>query len=55
MILKAKSHDARVAYSAEEGMVVAETFRPHVVISDVVMGEKSGSDLAVYLTEEQPG
>jgi len=43
-----------VLRTVEEGMAVSEVFRPHAVISDVVMGEKSGIDLAVYLTEEQP-
>ena len=54
MILRVKNYEARVAYSAEGAVLAAEVFRPHAVISDVVMGAMSGIDLAMHLAEEQP-
>jgi YesN/AraC family two-component response regulator len=54
MILKVKGYEARVAYSAEDAIVAAEVFRPHVVISDVVMGVMTGIDLAIHLANEHP-
>ena len=54
LILKTKEYDAVAAYSAEDAIGLAAVFRPHVVISDVVMENASGIDLEIYLQQEQP-
>ena len=55
LILRAKQYQARAVYSAEEAMVAAEIFKPHAVISDVIMGKATGIDLALYLEAQEPG
>jgi DNA-binding NtrC family response regulator len=49
-----KGFEARVAYSGEEAIIVAEEYRPHAVISDVILGKMTGLELALYLEAQQP-
>jgi DNA-binding NtrC family response regulator len=54
LILKTRKYDALAAYSGEDAVALAAAFRPHAVISDVMMGNTSGMDLTIYLQREQP-
>jgi DNA-binding NtrC family response regulator len=54
MLLRAKDYDPTAAYSGEEGVEFCKALKPHVVISDIVMGPMSGFDLAIWLAENQP-
>lgn len=54
MILQMENYDAHAVYSAEEAVAILPTFRPKIVISDIVMGAMSGFDLAIFLAENYP-
>jgi DNA-binding NtrC family response regulator len=54
LILRARGHRARVAYSAEEAILISENFVPQALISDVVMPGMNGLDLAAYFDERYP-
>jgi len=42
MLLAVEGYDTRVAFSGEEGLNTAESFKPHVVCSDIGMPGMSG-------------
>lgn len=54
MILKAGRYEARAVYSGLEAVTVLETFKPHAVISDVMMPGMTGIELAVHLADHWP-
>ena len=53
-ILKLHNYDAVFAQSAEEALVLCRGVRPDAVISDVVMGEMNGIQLAYHLSATIP-
>jgi DNA-binding NtrC family response regulator len=55
IILQNRNHDVRIAYSGEQAKKMAVGFKPHAVITDVIMGPLNGIDLAVHLIEALPG
>jgi DNA-binding NtrC family response regulator len=54
LILQTRGHRARVAYSAEEAILISDEFVPQALISDVVMPGMNGLDLAAYFDERYP-
>lgn len=54
LVLKARGHDARAVYSAEEAIALADMFKPQAVLSDVMMAGLSGIDLAIHFEEQAP-
>ncbi len=54
MILEQRGNDATAVYSAEEALDWCSTHRPDLVITDVIMGEMNGIQLAVRLAESLP-
>jgi DNA-binding NtrC family response regulator len=54
MILNLNGASARAAYSGETALEAAQQFKPDILISDVIMGEMSGVDLAIRLASELP-
>lgn len=54
MVFTIKGHEAMALYSAESALEAIETFEPDVVLSDVIMGEMTGVDLAIYLSKARP-
>lgn len=49
IILNHDGFDARAVYSGEEALQVAAGFDPHMLISDVVMGELNGVETAIMM------
>lgn len=49
IILNHDGFDARAVYSGEEALQVAATFAPHMLISDVIMGELNGVETAIMM------
>ena len=54
MILLGRGYDASAVYSAEEALDWCHTHCPDVVITDVVMGQMNGIQLAERLAETLP-
>ena len=54
IILSGEGFRSFAFHSAEEAIAALAMVRPEIVISDVIMGELSGVDLAVYLAEHAP-
>lgn len=54
LILRGRGFACRTAYSGEDAAELALTWKPHVVVTDVVMGVMSGIDLAIYLSQSLP-
>lgn len=53
-ILIRAGYEAYAAYCAEDAVELAAQVAPDVVITDVVMGQMSGIDLALHLRREFP-
>lgn len=53
-ILRARGFDCRALYSAEEVVELAPTWKPDLVITDVIMGPLNGVALAIYLGQVLP-
>lgn len=53
-ILKMSGFDARFFVNPLEALQAADTEKPDLLISDVVMPQLSGIDLAIRLTERRP-
>jgi CheY-like chemotaxis protein len=49
MILNQSGFDARAVYSSEKALEVVPTFKPDMLISDVIMGELNGIDAAIQI------
>jgi DNA-binding response OmpR family regulator len=54
MLLSLWGHEARVAYSGRAALTMADSFRPHVVLSEIVVPELDGYRLARSLRAELP-
>jgi DNA-binding NtrC family response regulator len=54
LILQSRGHMVRAAYSGEDAVLIAQSFHPHAVVSDVVMRGMSGVDLAIWLANNRP-
>ncbi len=54
LILRQSGYDASGAYSGEEAVQQAFTLRPHVVLSDIIMGELNGLEAAILIAEAVP-
>ena len=53
-ILTLHHYDAFTCYSAEEAIPKLGALRPHVVVTDVVMGAINGVELAIHIAETYP-
>jgi DNA-binding NtrC family response regulator len=53
-ILRMNGANAKAAYSGEVALEIALQCRPDILISDVVMGQMSGIELAIRLSSELP-
>ena len=54
LIFQSRGHAVRAAYSGEDAVLIAQSFQPHVVVSDVVMPGMSGVELAIWLADNCP-
>lgn len=54
IILSRDGHEAFAAYSAEQAIELAAQVVTDVLISDVVLGQMNGIDLAIYLRQQLP-
>lgn len=54
LILRSRGMTIRTAYNGEDAVEAAATFRPDVLISDVVMGRMSGIEAAIEICRELP-
>ena len=55
MILNQSGFDARAVYSGEKALELAETLRPDMLISDVIMADLNGIDAAIRIRALLPG
>jgi CheY-like chemotaxis protein len=53
LILSTAGHEVVVAHSGEEGVALARTFRPRVVLSDIGLPGMSGYDVARAIRREE--
>ena len=53
-ILKIKGYEAVAAYSGEEAVTKASTYRPDFAIMDVVMGQMNGFEAALLIQKQFP-
>jgi CheY-like chemotaxis protein len=54
MILNQSGFEARAVYSSEKALEIVPTFKPDMLISDVIMGELNGIDAAIQIRELLP-
>src|SRR5580658_9781317 len=54
MILNQSGFDARAAYSGEKALELSSTFKPEMLISDVIMEDLNGIDAAIRIRELLP-
>lgn len=54
MILNMNGARAHAAYSAESALHLALELKPDILISDMIMGDMSGIDLAIRLSADLP-
>ena len=54
IILNENGYSAHPAYSGESAIELAPSLAPDILISDVVMGEMSGIELAIHFTKAFP-
>jgi len=52
LILRSKAYDVRVASNGREGFELASALHPDLVISDVVMPELNGIEMAIKISQE---
>ena len=55
IILTQNGYEATVAYSGEEAVQKALVFRPHIVLSDIIMGAMNGLEAAMLIAHADPG
>jgi CheY-like chemotaxis protein len=54
LILRQNGYDASVSYSGEEAVEKALVVRPHVVLSDIIMGQMNGLEAAMLILQALP-
>jgi CheY-like chemotaxis protein len=54
MILNQSGFEARAVYSGEKALEMAPTFKPNMLISDVIMADLNGIDAAIRIRELLP-
>ncbi|HZP06483.1 MAG TPA: response regulator [Terracidiphilus sp.] len=54
LILRSEGYATEVAYDGSSGLASCNDFRPHLVISDVVMPGISGIEVAIELRQKFP-
>lgn len=54
MILNMNGAAAQAAYNAETALDLARQIKPDILLSDILMGEMSGVELAIHLSTELP-
>jgi DNA-binding response OmpR family regulator len=54
LILQQAGYDAAAAYSDPTALELVESFRPHVVVSDVVMPGMSGVEVCAQIQAQYP-
>ena len=54
LLVTARGYTARAVYSGEEAAALIEKFRPHAVISDVMLPGLDGLELADWLEDKDP-
>ena len=54
MILNQSGFETRAVYSGEKALEIASSFRPQMLISDVIMGDLNGIDAAIRIRELLP-
>ena len=54
MILNQSGFEARAVYSGEKALELADTFRPDMLISDVIMADLNGIDAAIRIRSLLP-
>jgi CheY-like chemotaxis protein len=55
MILNQSGFEARAAYSGEKALELAQSYRPDMLISDVIMADLNGIDAAIRIRALLPG
>ena len=53
-ILESRGYETATAYSGEEAVQVADSFQPHCIVSDVMMGTMNGIEAAVEILGRLP-
>jgi len=54
LILNTIGCESKAVYSGESALAAAEQFQPDILISDVIMAEMSGIEVANIISEKQP-
>ena len=54
LVFKANGYDSEAVYSAADGLALARTFAPGLLLCDISMPEQSGLQLAEALHHEMP-
>ena len=54
IILESQGYETAMAYSGEEAVQVADSFQPHCIVSDVMMGTMNGIEAAVEILGRLP-
>jgi DNA-binding response OmpR family regulator len=54
LILRSTGYIAEVAYDGQSGLATCSEYRPHLVISDVVMPGMSGIEVAIEIRRQFP-
>jgi CheY-like chemotaxis protein len=54
IILNGKGYETATAFSGEEAVLVASSFQPDCLLSDIAMGEMNGIDAAVEILRSLP-
>ena len=55
IILNQSGFNARAVYSGEKALELAKTFKPDMLISDVIMADLNGIDAAIHIRALLPG
>ena len=54
MILNQSGFEARAAYSGDEALKIAREFSPEILISDVLLADQDGIELAMEISRRLP-